>query len=259
MNIPEILALYDQEQRIQIEYPGMQKERLEKLVRFLRPAPGMSFISYSWLDPGEIDPVIQEQIADFGRSKLRFSWYVCDHDRPAELKKRLLAHGFQPSDPDALMALDLKELPAALQGDTPAHVQRITRRELLADVIQIQTQAYGGDFEWIWDRLGVLMETPELISLFVTYMDAVPVSTGWVIFHPNSQFANLKGGATIPEQRGKGLYTAILAARAQEARRRGRRYLLIDAGAMSQPIAARHGFQLLTSARDFDYPYEETE
>jgi G:T-mismatch repair DNA endonuclease (very short patch repair protein) len=40
----------------------------------------------------------------------------------------------------------------------------------------------------------------------------------------------------------------VLAVRAQEARRRGYRYLTIDASPMSRPIVAKHGFQLLTFA-----------
>ena len=44
------------------------------------------------------------------------------------------------------------------------------------------------------------------------------------------------------------LYTALLAARVQEARARGVPYLTIDAGEMSRPIVARHGFATITTA-----------
>jgi predicted acetyltransferase len=69
-----------------------------------------------------------------------------------------------------------------------------------------------------------------------------------VYYHPHSQFADLWGGSTLPNCRGRGLYTAVLAARVQEAVQRGYRFLTIDASPMSRPIVARHGFRLLTYA-----------
>ena len=60
--------------------------------------------------------------------------------------------------------------------------------------------------------------------------------------------ALLAGAVGLPELRNRGLYTALLAARVQEARARGWRYLTIDAGHMSRPIVEKRGFRLLTYA-----------
>jgi predicted acetyltransferase len=76
----------------------------------------------------------------------------------------------------------------------------------------------------------------------------VPASVGWIQFPNNSQFASLWGGTTLPEYRGQGLYTAIMAIRVQEAIRREYSYLTIDASKMSRPIAEKYGFELLTYA-----------
>ena len=53
--------------------------------------------------------------------------------------------------------------------------------------------------------------------------------------------------------RGRGLYTALLAARVHEARLRGVPYLTVDAGSMSRPIVARHGFEIITWATDCNW------
>jgi predicted acetyltransferase len=76
----------------------------------------------------------------------------------------------------------------------------------------------------------------------------VPACSAWIRFHPPTQFASLWGGSTLPAYRKHGLYTAVLAVRAQEARRRGYRFLTIDASPMSRPIVEKHGFQFLTYA-----------
>jgi predicted acetyltransferase len=53
------------------------------------------------------------------------------------------------------------------------------------------------------------------------------------------------GGATLATHRGKGYYTALVAARLQEAMQRGARFLFIDASPMSRPILERRGFVFL--------------
>lgn len=44
MDVQEILALFDKEQRIEMEYPDMRKEVLPHVVRFVRDAPGMASV-----------------------------------------------------------------------------------------------------------------------------------------------------------------------------------------------------------------------
>ena len=87
----------------------------------------------------------------------------------------------------------------------------------------------------------------------MAYVADTPACAGWIYYRPGSEFASLWGGNTIPTVRNKGLYTAVLSARVQEAIRRGRRYLVIDAGSLSRPIVERHGFVYLTDIHACDY------
>lgn len=253
MDLPEILSLFDRQQRIEIEYPGMRKDVLPNVVRFVRPAPGMSFILHSRLDERTADAEIREQIAFFTQLNQRFEWKAYAHDAPPDLENRLVAHGFQPENPDAVMVLDLQAAPSALLRPVAADVRRITRRDQLGDVIAVETQVWGGDFGWIRQRLGDHLEIPNYVSVYVAYVDGQPACTGWVYYHPHGQFADLWGGSTLPDYRGRGLYTAVLAARVQEAVQRGYHFLTIDASPMSRPIVARHGFRLLTYAHGCEW------
>lgn len=246
-----MLALYDQEQRIDITYPGVRKEVLPQVVRFVRPAPGMNFILYSRLDLSDADAVIQAQIAYFTQMDQPFEWVICAHDTPSELKDRLTAHGFAPDDPAAVMVLDLQDPPPNLLAPLTADVRSITRRDQLDDVVRVEEQVWGGDFGWIKQRLGDHLAVPGYLSVSVAYVDEQPACAGWVYFHPGSQFAGLWGGSTLPQYRKHGLYTAVLARRVQAAIQRGYRFLAIEAGPMSRPIVARHGFQVLTSVQSY--------
>ena len=78
-----------------------------------------------------------------------------------------------------------------------------------------------------------------------------PPAAAWIRYYPDSRFAELYGGATLPAHRGKGLYKALVQARAKEARERGIRFLVVDTSPMSGPILQRHGFVFLTHAQGF--------
>ena len=254
MNTQEVLALYDRDQRREIDFPGMRREVLPHVIRFVRPMPGMSFVLYSNLDETTADAAIAEQLGYFGRLRSDFEWKVYSHDQPADLAARLVARGFAAEEPDAIMALDVAAAPASLLTPPTADVRRLTNPAQLADVVNVLEPVWKGDFSWVHDRLGKHMMIDGYLSVFVAYVGGVPACAGWTYYNPG-HFAGLWGGSTLPAYRGQGLYTAVLAARVREARERGVRYLTIDAGEMSRPIVARHGFELLTMATACEMKY----
>jgi GNAT superfamily N-acetyltransferase len=64
---------------------------------------------------------------------------------------------------------------------------------------------------------------------------------------PGSPFAGLWGGATLREWRGRGIYRALVAWRAQLAAARGVPYLQVDASSDSAPILRHLGFHPLAT------------
>jgi len=254
MNREDLLALYDQQLRIEIEIPGMRKETFPGLVRFVRPAPGMNFIQFSRLEETEVDAVIQEQIDYYLPMEQPFEWKVCDHDLPSNLKERLMALGFAPDDdPDAVMVLDLEEASPALLEPVQGDVRLLTRREQLDDVVHIEEQVLGGSFAWLKERLGNHLEISGYLNVYAAYVEDRPVSAGWIFFNRNCQFASLYGGSTVPEMRKRGLYTSLVAVRAQEAIRRGYRFLITGASPMSRPILQKIGFTWLTTSHGCEW------
>lgn len=247
----EILVLYDQEQRIEVEYPGVRREVTDLVVRHIDVAgqPGKGFVVYSRLTAENADRAIDEQIAYFESIGQSFEWKLYDHDQPEDLRERLIARGFEIEEPEAIMALDLNEAPELLLQPVMADIRRVSDPAQIADVISVQKQVWNRDFANLRARLeSELAEQPDYVSIYLAYVDAMPVCSAWINFHPNSQFASLWGGSTLPAYRRRGIYTAMVAVRTQEALRRGYRFLTIDASPMSRPIVARLGFRLLTFA-----------
>jgi GNAT superfamily N-acetyltransferase len=256
MNRSELLELYDRQVRIDLEQPGVRREVFPHLVRQVRPSPGMNTVSYSRLEGMDLDAVIDQEVAYFRSLEQPFSWQVCEHDAPPVLKERLLAHGFRPEgDPDAVLVLELAEAPPALREPVPDFVRPVRESSRLPELARLQETVYGGNFGWMVERLGGHLQVPGYLDIFLASPGGEPSCCGWIYFHPNSQFAGLYGGSTLPERRGQGLYTAVLAARVQAAIRRGYRFLHTGASPMSRPILERNGFRRLT--RQFGLDWEE--
>ncbi len=256
MELHELLALYDLEERINAEWPTMQREEAGPVVRH-RPADTAArrescFIAYTRLDVDTADRAIEEQIR-YGRSLgLKVGWKLYEHDQPADLNARLLLHGFTADELESIMALELSEAPVALLQPVNMDIRRIHDPELLSDVEAVEQAVWDEDQSGIIAYLGeALRDFPEKMSVYAGYHDDLPVSVAWLYIEEGRPFASLWGGSTLAGYRKRGYYTALLAVRVQEAIRRGARFLTIDASPMSRPIVHRFGFRQITTACDY--------
>lgn len=230
-----------------IEYPGSRREVTPEVVRHVdTSAAGEGMLLYSHLNGTNADQVIREQVTYFESLGQSFEWKVYDHDQPPDLKDKLRSHGFEVGEAEAIMLLDLEEAPRVLWQPVSQHVQRIVSPEKMADVLTVEQQVWNEDFSGLGHYLrAALTNYPEQMSVYVAYMDDRPASTAWVYFPKHSQFASLWGGASLSGYRKQGLYTALLAVRAQEAKVRQVRYLTVDASPMSRPILEKFGFEMI--------------
>ncbi|HLZ26161.1 MAG TPA: GNAT family N-acetyltransferase [Chloroflexota bacterium] len=243
----DLLALYDVDERFSATYPDSRREELPALVRHVDLVGTSSAVIYSRLTPESMDTAIAEQVAYFASLGHDFEWKAYAHDQPPDLAAHLAAHGFAAEETEAILVLDLQTTHPA--PEAPSRVRRITRREELGDLVTVKERVYTKDVKRLVDRLTFELEhVPDAISLYVAYQNGAPAACGWIRFPTSSAFASLWGGSTVPEARGRGLYTDLLSVRVQEAIGRGFRYLTIDASSMSRPIVERRGFRVLTFA-----------
>jgi hypothetical protein len=252
MNRSQTIALYDQDQRKDIEYHDMRREVTPNVVRHIDTSGSREgMISYSRLNESNAEDTIREQVGYFESLAQNFEWKLYDYDPPSDLKERLESCGFIIEEAEAILVLDLEDAPETFWQPVLHNVQRITDPEKLSDVLTVQQQVWEEDFSWLGEYLGgALLRYPEQMSVYVIYMNEKPASAAWTYFPKHSQFASLWGGSTVSGYRGQGLYTALLAVRAQEARARQARYLTVDASPMSRPILEKFGFEMIA----YSYP-----
>jgi GNAT superfamily N-acetyltransferase len=253
MDLHDLLAIYDRDQRQNVVYGDTRREELPNIVRHIETEGDDGMVIYSTLTPDNADQTIREQIAFFASIGHSFEWKLYAHDQPPDLGTRLAAFGLQPEEAEAIMVMALDDLPTVLTAPVTLDIRRITTPEQVRTMMAVQDEVWGADHLWLIERLiQALSKRPDSMSIYAAYADEVPVSSAWTAFPEDSLFASLWGGSTRSAYRGRGYYTALLAVRAQEARVRGRRFLTVDASPMSRPILEKHGFQQISTA----YPYK---
>ncbi|WP_122981986.1 GNAT family N-acetyltransferase [Actinoplanes teichomyceticus] len=200
----------------------------------------------------ELDRLIARQRDYFQARGQSVEWKVRAHDRPADLPERLVAAGFVPSEPTAVLIGSAAEVAAGPVLPDGVVLRRVSEVEDLRRIGDQQTEVWGFDCSWVADDLIARMSAdPGQITVLVAEAGTRLVCTAWAVYHPGTDFVALLGGTTTPDWRGRGLYHAMIAARAREAVARGFRLLHVDAGPASAPILRRCGFQEITTSTHY--------
>jgi GNAT superfamily N-acetyltransferase len=254
MDPQEILCLYDQQMRRSPAPCRSKVHQLPGLTYTSNPPddPIAGWVLYTHLTPEDVDQSIRSVVDFYKPHGGEFEWKVYEHDTPDDLQERLITQGFVSEEPESLLALDLQATPESFWHFPSVDVRRISDPAQLSVINWIESEVWGEPFGELQEYLAEEMRAaPSQISVFVAWVDGAPASCAWIIYQPERAFADLYGGATIPSQRGKGLYTTLIKVRALEAHRRGVRFLTVDASSMSRPVLEKHGFVYLATTQPF--------
>ena len=151
------------------------------------------------------------------------------------------------------MALDIGDGGLTIEPPPGVEVREVTDAAGVADLVKVSEAAFGREEPWRFAELVARLGHPNQ-ALYVAYEGGEPISSGRLELAPGRAFAGLYGGGTVPGHQGRGVYRALVAARAAEARRRGVRYVTVDARETSRPILERLGFQPLATVRGWTLP-----
>lgn len=246
MDITAILHRLDSERR-SLTRDGEVLEILPSLTRAHSADGSHHRIAYSFLTPENADAMIGDQVAHYRALGVEVEWKAYAHDSPPDLLKRLARQGFEIGPCEAVLACDLQSPPAWI-ADAPAHpVFRLTDAKHIALYRAAAECIFKKDYQFTADELAEALRTGSTQHLgYIAMAGQTPASIGRLYTHPQSIFGGLYGGGTLASHRGRGLYRAVAAARAQDAVRLGARYLIVDALPTSRPILERLGFVRLT-------------
>jgi hypothetical protein len=228
---------------------GVEGEVLPHVTRVHGREGDWHCIQYSALDERNADAVIRAQVAHYRALAAEVEWTVYAHDSPADLRQRLLLHGFHVGPREHVVVLDLREAPAWTRAPLQHRVERITTFDGVQAFRRVSEQVFDSAHERIARELLSALRAGSLEHLgYIGFVGDMPASIGRLYTHPASPFAGLYGGGTLQRFRGRGLYRSMVAARAKDAAELGARYLRVDALPTSYPILERLGFIKVSEA-----------
>ena len=233
--------------------PGVWHESDGPLVRVVGQERG--FISAP-RDTGargaDLDRLIPRQRDYFAARGEAVEWKTYGYDEPADLPGRLRAAGFVPEDPETVVVALTAVIAAEPVLPDGVAIRQVTADEDMRRIGAMESEVWHTDREWTGEHLiREVAAAPDDYIVLTAEAAGRVVAAGWLEMHPGSQFAGLWGGATLAEWRGRGIYRALVARRAQLAAARGVRYLQVDASSDSAPILQRLGFQPLTTTTPY--------
>jgi hypothetical protein len=198
----------------------------------------------------ELDRLIARQRDYFAGRGEAVGWQTRAHDEPADLTARLRAAGFVPQEEVTVLIGLTAELATTPVLPGGVMLRWVTADDDMRRIAGLQSAVWGQDWNWLGEHLiRRIAAAPQDIAIVAAEADGEVVSAAWVtFFQPGTDsFARLLGGSTLPQWRGRGIYRALVAARALRAAARSVRYLQVDASEDSAPILRRLGFRAVTT------------
>jgi GNAT superfamily N-acetyltransferase len=221
------------------------------------------FVSYRDLggvEGDDLDALIERTVAHYrdDTDVASFEWKSRGHDLPADLGERLVAHGLVAEPVEtvmigeaSLLAVDvpLDETPAG-----PVVVRRILdgpdARAEVTRMLEAQESVFGTGRGPQVDSSLAELESGDS-EFWIAEVGGRIVCAGRLTPVAGTEFAGIWGGSTLPDFRGRGIYRALVAARAASAMERGVRFIHSDCTDMSRPILERSGLRAVTTTTPY--------
>ncbi len=210
----------------------------------------------SILSPEELEKQIDEVKLLYQKIGVKFRWYVTPLTKPGNTAKVLEEKGFKLYSICEAMIMETDKMLAAGSSATSISVREVKKPELETYVNTV-AKAWGApdkQKEVISKFIGNAMDKERRFHAFVAFLDGEPVGTSLLISISSGGY--LAAGAVVPEHRGKGVYRAMVCARAKLADQLGHKHLLIHANkATSAPVCRKLGFEWVFDYESYEFSH----
>lgn len=250
MSVPEDALILAIESSLQV-YPPVSGLAEDLGVKGVRGRvtdlshPLANLVGMADIAPESLDATLKMVRNRYSGGRKAYGWVTGPLTRPHDLGARLVAAGLAKADEMAGMALT--DLDVRIAVDPSIDVRETTLHEAQA-ASGMMARAYGipEEVARFFNILLAMTESKVPNRGYFAYVDGGDQPVGWsyLVYLPDSPIALLGGAATLPEHRGRGIYSALVAKRLADARADGRRAAVIQAvRSTSAPIAAKLGFR----------------
>jgi len=207
--------------------------------------PLANLVGMADIAPDDVDATLKMVRNRYSRGRKAYGWVTGPLTRPHDLGARLVASGLKKEDEMAGMVLT--DVSVTVAVDPKIEIREATLHEAQA-ASEMMARAYGMPEEVarFFNVLLAMTDSKVQNRGYFAYVDGGTEPVGWsyLVYLPDSPIVLLGGAATLPEHRGRGIYSALVAKRLADARADGRSAAVIQAvRSTSAPIAAKLGFR----------------
>jgi len=207
--------------------------------------PLANLVGMADIAPDEVDATLKMVRNRYSRGRKAYGWVTGPLTRPNDLGARLVASGLVKEDEMAGMVLT--DLAVPIGVDAKIEIREATLHDAQA-ASGMMARAYDMPEEVarFFNVLLAMTDSKVKNRGYFAYVDGgiEPVGWSYLVYLPDSPIVLLGGAATVPEHRGRGIYSALVAKRLADARADGRSAAVIQAvRSTSAPIAAKLGFR----------------
>ena len=252
-----LLEAYDQQLRTDAETPSALSIVRVGPIRLITFPGGRGFVTYQDLGGADAEGVrtlVGKALGHFrsDREVTRVEWKTRGHDHAPGLHEALLDNGFVADATESIMIGDARALAVDVALPEGVSLRRVTDEADVRAMTAMQSEAFGDSLgNEIANALLRRMSLDGEMEMWVAEADSQIVSAGRLEPVPDTEFAGLWGGATLPEWRGKGIYRALTSARARSALALGKTLLNSDSTEYSRPILERSGLLAVSTTTPY--------
>ena len=219
---------------------------------------GYGMVTYQGADlvGADLDELVSASIRWFAEHGIdEFEWKTRGHDDLPGLDTALRSAGFAPDPVEVVMIGEPAMLAAPDRLAEPLQLRQAGAGEAsLADdvvaVARLHSEVFGRHGPDRTERtISILTEHPETMQLWLVAAGREAICAGRVDLEV--PVAGLFGGATSPQWRGRGIYRALTAARAQSAAAAGCELIYAECTPFSRPILERAGLRAITTTTPY--------
>lgn len=260
MDDASLLAAYDGQLRAEAEMGSMADVEKHGPLLWGMFHSGRGFVSYRSLGTptdAELEQLIADTVEHYAADPrvTAFEWKTRGHDCLPKLPELLHKHGLTADDTESVMVGQADLIATDVPVPEGVSLREITTPDDVESMITMQASVFG-DPETIAERLESTLRRvsdPDRpgVQLWVAEAGGEVISAGRVEPVPGTDFAGIWGGATLPAWRGRGIYRALTAKRAQAAWRAGKTLINSDSTEFSRPILERSGFRRVTTTTPY--------
>jgi hypothetical protein len=211
--------------------------------------PPLNAVGMARLDEQTVDAAIAAVIDRFESEDRAFAWAIGPSSTPADLADRLEAAGLQRFE--ELVGMALLDLDQEVPSSPTVRIEEVSTDRMRSAATMMAT-AFG--LGMTAEDAVTMVEGTELVSdrypsrWYLAFDDGgeAPVGFSFMIGTDVPQIVLFGGAATLPANRGRGIYRSFVARRLRDARAQGAQAAVIQAvRGTSAPICGRLGFEEL--------------